>query len=250
MHRRGPILSVLTVLNFVALTVPAAAQWDWPEKAKNLKILPENTSAVDLRKTMIGFVQSLGVRCSHCHVGVEGRPLSEFDFVSDERQTKQTARIMLQMVRAINGSHLAKIDKTGSPRVAVTCVTCHRGVTQPRSLADILTETYRNSGTDSTMTAYRQLRDRYYGGFAYDFRATSLDEVADNLSNMEKTEDALKFLRLNVDFYPASVPTHMRLANMYKLLGEKAQAIAAVEKVLQLAPNHGEAKKLLEELKK
>jgi tetratricopeptide (TPR) repeat protein len=100
------------------------------------------------------------------------------------------------------------------------------------------------------MTAYRQLRDRYYGGFAYDFRATSLDEVADNLSNMEKTEDALKFLRLNVDFYPASVPTHMRLANMYKLLGEKAQAIAAVEKVLQLAPNHGEAKKLLEELKK
>ncbi len=84
--------------------------------------------------------RSLGVRCSHCHVGVEGRPLTEFDFVSDKRPAKQTARLMLQMVRTINENHLTKIDKAGSFPLEVSCVTCHHGVARPQSLADLLTE--------------------------------------------------------------------------------------------------------------
>lgn len=227
----------------------AFTQWNWPEKARNLKVLPEQTSAAELSKIMIGFARSLGVRCSHCHVGVEGRPLTEFDFVSDERPAKQTARLMLQMVKAINENHLAKIDKAGSTRLEVSCVTCHHGVARPQSLADLLTETYQRSGTDSAIALYRRLREQYYGGFAYDFQPGSLDDVSDNLSKQNKMADALAFLKLNAELYPASVSTYMRLAIAYKTIGEKSMAITAAEKVLQLAPNHGGAKKILEELK-
>lgn len=229
---------------------PVTAQWQWPEKSKNLKVLPENTSAGELQKTMVGFVHALGVRCWHCHVGAEGKPLSEFDFVSDEPPAKNTARLMMQMVAMINETYLRKVDKHGAPPVEVNCTTCHRGVTQPQSLADLLTKTYRDFGPDSTLAEYRRLRDQYYGGFAYDFRASSLDELSDNLSQMQKLKDALTFLQLNADFNPASASTYMRMANAYKSLGEKSQAITAAEKVLQLAPNHGGAKKLLEELRK
>ncbi len=74
--------------------------------------------------------------------------------------------------------------------------------------------------------------------------------MSDNLSKLNKTVDALAFLKLNAELHPASISTYMRLAIVYKATGEKSMAITAAEKVLQLAPNHGEAKKLLEELKK
>ena len=48
------------------------------------------------------FAQSLGVRCTFCHVGIEGQPLSTFDFASDAKKEKLTARKMLVMVHRIN----------------------------------------------------------------------------------------------------------------------------------------------------
>ncbi len=41
---------------------------------------------------MRGFAMGLGVRCEHCHVGEPGQPLGSFDFVSDEKPTKEKAR--------------------------------------------------------------------------------------------------------------------------------------------------------------
>ncbi len=60
-----------------------AQRFSWPDKAENLKALPEDTNADQLSDIMRSFTRSLGVRCSHCHVGNEGESLATYDFVSD-----------------------------------------------------------------------------------------------------------------------------------------------------------------------
>jgi len=92
-------------------------------------VLPSGISRAELISTMKLFTQSLGVRCTYCHVGEEGKPLSTFDFASDAKAKKQTARAMLAMVSALNNKTLP--DATGPPDVEVTCYTCHRGATKP-----------------------------------------------------------------------------------------------------------------------
>jgi len=95
---------------------------------KNLKVFPKDIGRADLLSNMKFFSQSLGVRCSYCHVGEEGKPLSTFDFASDAKNHKDTARGMLRMADRLN-SELPGI--TGLPDARVTCFTCHRGSTKP-----------------------------------------------------------------------------------------------------------------------
>src|ERR1700741_3928281 len=65
---------------------------------KNLQIFPKDITQQELVGNMKGFAQALGVRCTHCHVGTDGQPLSTFDFASDAKPTKAVARRMLAMV--------------------------------------------------------------------------------------------------------------------------------------------------------
>ena len=81
---------------------------------------------------MVGFARSLGVRCTFCHVGQEGAPLSTFDFASDARPHKETARNMLRLTQRLNRELIPAIagpGEAGQPRV--TCFTCHRGSSTP-----------------------------------------------------------------------------------------------------------------------
>ena len=101
---------------------PAGSQY------KNLQVLPKDISKDQLVPIMKSFAQSLGVRCVHCHVGEEGKPLSTFDFASDAKKEKQTARAMLRMVHRINSEDFGVKEFKD---VKVTCYTCHRGSTKP-----------------------------------------------------------------------------------------------------------------------
>jgi len=101
---------------------PAAGPMSPPYK--NLQVLPKDISREQLVGNMKFFAQSLGVRCTHCHVGAEGQPLSTFDFASDAKAKKLTARAMLQMAHKLN-----KDEFDGEMKV--TCFTCHRGSTKP-----------------------------------------------------------------------------------------------------------------------
>ena len=74
------------------------------------------------------FSQSLGVRCTFCHVGVEGQPPSTYDFASDAKKEKLTARRMLAMVHRINQQDFGVTDFSNAK---VTCFTCHRGSQRP-----------------------------------------------------------------------------------------------------------------------
>lgn len=109
-----------------AQTTPAPGPLAPPYK--KLQIFPKDIAQADLVNNMKFFAQSLGVRCSHCHVGVEGQPLSTFDFASDAKVQKQTARAMLRMVHRINGEDFGVKEFKD---VKVTCYTCHRGSAKP-----------------------------------------------------------------------------------------------------------------------
>ena len=96
---------------------------------KNLKIFPKDISRADLIFNMKFFAQSLGVRCTYCHVGVEGQPLSTYDFASDAKEHKLKARKMLAMAHRINSENFDDAEDPGV--LKVTCYTCHRGSTKP-----------------------------------------------------------------------------------------------------------------------
>lgn len=99
---------------------------------KNLQVLPKDISSEELIDTMKKFAGSLGVRCNYCHAGEEGKPLNTYDFASDEKPTKQNARLMMEMVRQINTNTLPKL-KMDDKAEPVTCYTCHRGKVQPET---------------------------------------------------------------------------------------------------------------------
>lgn len=77
-----------------------------------LKGLPES----QLIPVMNFMGTSLGVRCNYCHVNKDGN----WDFASDEKGEKKSAREMITMVTGIN-----KTSFRGNPEVS--CYTCHRG---------------------------------------------------------------------------------------------------------------------------
>lgn len=87
------------------------------EAYKNIQIL-KDIPASELIPTMLFIRNSLGVACSHCHVSGK--------FEADDKQTKQTARKMLQMVIDINKNSFI-------PQGKVNCNTCHRGQEKPQS---------------------------------------------------------------------------------------------------------------------
>ncbi len=123
--------AVLASTALFAVLAPAQARGQFPEDYKNLKVLPKTTTKKELLGTMKGFAIGLGVRCTHCHVGVEGADFSTFDFASDERPPKELARQMLKMVRDLNANTIAKLNTGREKRLEVQCATCHRGKNIP-----------------------------------------------------------------------------------------------------------------------
>lgn len=199
MHR---IRLVLACSALALVSTPTAAQI--PDKFENLRVLPDPISRRELVGIMGGFTRALGVRCSYCHVGEEGKPLSTYDFPADDKYTKRKARIMYRMVQAINGQFLDSLEHRSSPVVRVQCVTCHAGRTIPRQLEDVLAMTYDSGGLDSTLATYRALREQYYGRAAYDFGSVPLTVVAGKVE-ARSVPDAAALLALNVEMNPTSV---------------------------------------------
>lgn len=222
--------------------------WSWPTKAKNLKVLPADTPPEKLRGTMLGFTRALGVRCTHCHVGTEGQPLSMYDFASDERPNKDVARGMMRMLGTVN-EKLLEI-RPASAGVNMSCYTCHRGVSVPRTLVEELTIAYNKAGADSAAMRYAELRSAHDDAGAYDFREDGLNIVGYRALAKKDPAAALTFFKLNAERFPQSGNTHDSLAEGYLATGDTARAIAEYEKALSLDPKNGNAAKRLGELKR
>jgi Photosynthetic reaction centre cytochrome C subunit len=84
----------------------------------NLKVLPDDANLIP---TMQSFVVALGLAdkggCNFCHVQ---------DRSSDEKMEKVMARMMITMVKDIN-------SRFTDGKTHVTCYTCHRGDTEPKT---------------------------------------------------------------------------------------------------------------------
>ena len=122
----GGLAVVVAVVAVAVLTWPTPATAQIPDKFENLQVLPEDTSRMDLINTMKDFNFALGTRCWYCHDG-EGDDLSTFNFASDVKPAKATARTMFKMTHEINTNYISKLDEDRK----VTCYTCHLGKTEP-----------------------------------------------------------------------------------------------------------------------
>jgi hypothetical protein len=125
---RVTMLTSAAAVAFCLLPAPLRAQGTFPPATlANLQVLAKDTTVPQAIAVMRTMTQALGVRCQFCHVGVEGQPLDQFDFVSDTVDKKTAARAMMRLTREINAQLAAAMP--AAP--AVTCYTCHRGERQP-----------------------------------------------------------------------------------------------------------------------
>jgi tetratricopeptide (TPR) repeat protein len=154
---------------------------------------------------------------------------------------------MLKMVESVN-DQLKQIQPQVADRVTVGCVTCHHGVARPRTLVDELTLTYDKSGADSTASRYRTLRTAYDNSGAYDFRESSLNQLANYAVGKKDYPGAVALLRLNEQYFPTSGMVQFSLGETYRAAGDTAKAVAAYQKAKELDPRNEMASRALKEL--
>ncbi|NIR73201.1 c-type cytochrome [candidate division KSB1 bacterium] len=237
-------------LTALVLALPSQAQdqWMWPDKPENLQVLPKDWPGSRLRAPMRGFTSALGVGCSHCHVGEEGKPLSTYDFASDENPNKNRAREMLRMLESING-HLEKIEPSGDKPVNMWCHTCHSGRPRPMTLREELGETYRAKGLDAALTHYAQLRENYYGKGAYNFEGESaLNSFGYSVLKNNDAEGAIRVFKLNAERFPESGNVWDSLAEAYMKAGHMKMAEKYYQKSIELDPRNQNAKDMLKKI--
>lgn len=218
------------------------------DRPKNLKVFPDTIDGERLTDIMKGFTSALGVRCSFCHVGEEGRPLSEYDFASDARKEKNIAREMLRMTSTVNATITGIFRSDNGAPVSVQCVTCHRGVREPKTIDDVLWEEYRTGGADGAMQWFRDARKKFYGGISYDFSERTLIQFARRLD--QQPDSAVKVMEVNREYFPDSSPTLTVLASLYITTHRADQAALLLETVLKNDPGNERAKRMLERIRK
>jgi tetratricopeptide (TPR) repeat protein len=194
---------------------------------------------------MPAIAQALGVQCAFCHAGprgaqakADGQPPSKYEI----------ARAMIAMTRDLNAKVQAATGKAFNAATQVTCVTCHRGVAVPGQLSDIIAKTALADGPDAAIAQYRDLRQRFYGGQAYDFREDTLLDAGEKLIRI-KPQSAIPVLRLNLEFYPKSVRSYAEIAFAYTRGLDDEAAIAELEKAVAIEPDNGTIRGQLEQLK-
>jgi tetratricopeptide (TPR) repeat protein len=239
--------SLLGLISSLAGSAPARAQV--PDKFTNLQELPKTISRGALVETMRSFSFGLGVRCQHCHVakGDPARGNLDFDFASDEKAPKRTARQMIAMVRAINDDYVAKL---GDAPVKVQCFTCHHGVPSPKTLEALLSETLAEKGLDAALAHYDKLRKEFYGSGAYDFSEGPLCRLAERLLRDGRAPEAITLLKVNVERNPEAGWPRQLLGDAYRDSGDLVQARAAYEALLKLEPENEFYKSLITKLEK
>jgi hypothetical protein len=228
------------LLALIFALLPANAQ-QFPEHFTNLQVMPKDISKRELMSTMRSFAFALDVRCEYCHAQKD----KEFDYSSDEKQPKKTARVMLQMVGTINRDFIGKVNNPKS--IQVECVTCHHGLAQPRPLKAVLIDELDKQGIEGTIQLYRDLRSRYYGTGQYDFGETTLNLFTEFLLAKNMNKEAVAIMEMNFSANnPQSVWAYHMLAMAHESNGEIDRAQADYRKVIEVHPDDIWAQKQLD----
>ena len=245
MLRSATLLVVLTVAPAHA---PQPAQPPWTPQ--NLQYFPKTITRDALVQRMREFSFALGVRCQYCHAGGDGVSLESVNFGSDDRPAKLKARAMLRMVDQINGPVLAALPSRAEPKVAVDCVTCHRGLPLPKTLQTTLWEMVNKDGAAAATARYRELRASQPLTGRWNFGEWEINELARRLRDAGKVDDAIAILEMNGEFYPKSPDIEFHIGEMHLARGEKDKALARYRATLEKAPNYAPAKMRIAEIDK
>jgi hypothetical protein len=219
-----------------------------PPRAENLKVLPKDMPRDSIIQTMRAISLSLGVRCTYCHVSTDSAGVERFEFARDDKPTKEKARAMMRMTARINGELLPTVPDRRTPPVPVTCVTCHRTMAVPATLAQVLDSAMLAHGRDSAVALYRRLRTSDATRGRWDFTELSLNEYARELAARDRVPDAIALLELNAEQYPASAAIDQQLGDLHRRAGDRDKALARYRAALVKQPNNQQVKRRIAEL--
>lgn len=217
------------------------------DETHNLKVFPEGTGKRELIGVMKGWAGALGVRCEFCHVQATPGDFQSFDFASDEKENKLTARRMYRMVQRLNDGEVR--DASGKDDAKVSCITCHRGRTTTNTLDEAILEKIDADGIDAGVARYRELRDRYYGAGTYDFGPRSLLPAISSLAERQDgMADAIALAELTVQMHPEDADSRVVLAQFLMMNGDREAAVESLAKALELDPENHQASRLKKRL--
>lgn len=238
----------LLILALVPGGLEAQAPGKWPpDSLINVKVIPKKTPVAEVVGQMRNITVALGVRCHYCHAGEEGTPLIKTDFASDKKRPKLVARQMMRMVQEING-RLDTIPERPAAKVEVTCRTCHRGVSRPIPLSQVVIEASLAAGADSGLRAYQGLKDKYYGRDAFDFGEGSLNIAAFRLGRENRFDDALKVLDYNETLFPNSSGMSVFRGNILLMKGDTTAAAGSFREAITRDSTNNEARGRLRDI--
>jgi hypothetical protein len=240
----------MRVALLLSLMAIGAAGEQMPNQFTNLQVLPKTITRAELSTFMRGIATELGVSCNHCHVGPAN--LAGMDFATDEKRTKQVARTMIAMTRAINEQYVSIIPEGTEPRQPVRCITCHRRATKPtRPLWDLLVETTVASGPSAALARYQTLRDEMLGSGLYDFREHTLAITGNKLRDERKMlAEAYEMFKRNAELFPRSANAMFAAGQAAQQLNNLAEAEAYYRKALAIDAAHAGALQGLASIKR
>ncbi len=155
---------------------------------------------------------------------------------------------MLKMVDSINKVFLTALPTRdmASP-IAVTCMTCHRGVARPMTIDMVLAQAIEKNGVDTAIARYRSLRTDVSAG-RYDFREQPVTVAALRLAAAGKHDEALRLLQMNLEYNPTSANVDNEIADVMIAKRDSTAAIARLRAILQKNPNDRRARTRLTQL--
>ncbi len=219
-HRTG-VAVVLAAGLLLAVGRPASAQKEF-----------------EIYYQMQAMNEALGVGCTYCHVTTADKRV---DYKADGNPKKVMARKMLEMTADINARVWLATGTDAAKHTSVGCVSCHRGVPVPASIATIMSRAIDQEGPAAAVDQYRELRRRFYERDVYDFTEAELLRIA-RVYVDGHPDAALALAKMNLDWRPASAASYVVMAFAYTRKLDDASAIPLLRKALELDPDNGTAR--------
>jgi len=120
-------------------------------------------------------------------------------------------------------------------------------VSEPKTpITDMLLLTYAQSGIDSTIAQYNEIKSSDNG--KYNFKESQLNSLGYQLLQSGKTKDAIEIFKLNITAYPNSSNVYDSMGEAYMIDGNKELAITNFKKSLEINPGNKNAVEMLEKL--
>ncbi len=230
-----------------ALAALLAAAPASADEMTNLKVFPADAEKGVVIDAMKQWSAALGVKCTFCHVQKVPGDFQSMDFASDDIGHKETARRMMRMTQQLNGDLLPQA--AGEDDARVSCVTCHRGLTNPATLDAVMVKVSQAEGAPAAAERYRALHERYYGSGAYDFGPRSLAPAIEKLAGESQDLDGARLLvELNIEQHPDDADSRVMLGQVLLMQGDREGAAAAAAKALELEPHNRQAARLQKQL--